>query len=535
MPPTTCPAADLLVRRLAQSGVRDVFGYPGGQLTPVYDAIHRLGGVCHYLTRHEQAAAFMADGYARAGGRPGVCLAVCGPGVYNAATPLAAAHTDSVPVLCISGQVPRKGAGLRSGYYHENDQARAAESFTKKTFRVEDPAALVATFDEAWRTLTQGRPGPVLFDVPIDVLRAEVPDVLPSLPPPSQPAAPSSGDVESMAALIASWQRPLVLAGGGSAGASSQLLRLATLLGAPVFHTGNGKGVFPSSHPLHAGLPWVRATSDLSGMAGNFSPLFDQADGLLAVGCRFSQLTTGSWSLKVPASLAHVDVDPEEIGRHHPVSRALVCDAALGLGALCQAFEGRARRPWAEVPPRPPWRLPGMDLVRPLRRALPADGIVCADVNRLAYVLMADLPLEAPGLFLHPAGAVAMGYGLPAALGAKVAHPERKVVAVVGDGGFQMCAMELATAVQEGIGVVVLLVNDSCLTLIKNTQRLRYGERFVAVDLCNPDFGKLSEAFGVAYALAESDDALETALRKAFASEGTSVIEVRPADASRRG
>jgi acetolactate synthase-1/2/3 large subunit len=364
--------------------------------------------------------------------------------------------------------------------------------------------------------------------VPVDVLRAEVPDALADPPPQTPRPAPSSRDVESMASLIMGWQRPLILAGGGATGASSALQRLATLLGAPVFHTGNGKGAFPASHPLHAGLPWVRATSDLSGMAGNFSPLFDHADGLLAVGCRFSQLTTGSWTLKVPPSLAQIDVDPEEIGRHYPISRALVCDAALGLEALCETLEDRPRRPWAEVPPRPPWRLPGMDLVRPLRRALPADGIVCADVNRLAYVLMADLPLEAPKLFLHPAGAVAMGYGLPAALGAKVAMPDRKVVAILGDGGFSMCAMELATAAQEGIGVVVLLVNDSCLTLIKNTQQLRYGDRFVAVDLANPDFGKLAEAFGVAYARADGDDALEAELRKAFASGRTSVIEVRP-------
>ena len=172
--PVRCPAADLLVRRLVELGVRELFGYPGGQLTPLYDALYREPRLRHYLARHEQAAAFMADGYARATGRPGVCLAVCGPGVLNAATPLATAWTDSIPVLLISGQVPRAGRGLRTGYYHENDQASACATFTKKQVRADDPARLVAAVDEAWAALTAGRPGPVLLEVPVDVLRAEV-------------------------------------------------------------------------------------------------------------------------------------------------------------------------------------------------------------------------------------------------------------------------------------------------------------------------------------------------------------------------
>src|SRR5437660_3723142 len=163
----TCPAADLLVQRMRQWGIEAVFGYPGGQLTPIYDALYRLDGIRHYLTRHEQAAAFMADGYARASGRPGVCLAVCGPGVFNAATPLAAAHTDSIPVLLISGQVPRAGRGARSGYYHENDQLDVCKPITKAQLRIDAPEGLVPGLDRAWRHLTEGRPGPVLLEVPV--------------------------------------------------------------------------------------------------------------------------------------------------------------------------------------------------------------------------------------------------------------------------------------------------------------------------------------------------------------------------------
>lgn len=533
---TTCPAADLLVRRLAQYGVREVFGYPGGQLTPIYDAFYRLGEIRHFLTRHEQAAAFMADGFARATGRPGVCLAVCGPGVYNAATPLAAAHTDSIPVLCVSGQVPRSGAGVRSGCYHENDQAAACAHFTKKTIRVEDPAQLLSSLDEAWAALTEGRPGPVLFEVPVDVLRADVPGVLPDLPEAAQ-SPPPPEDVESLVKLVSSWKRPLLLAGGGVVGSGAELplRRLAEILGAPVFHTANGKCAFPASHPLHAGLPWLSATSDLSNMAGRFSPLFEQADGLLAIGCRFSQLATGSWTLKIPPSVAQIDIDPEEIGRHYPVQRGLTCDATAGILEMVRQYPHRNGTPWAKIPPRKPWRLPGMDILAPLRRVLPPDGIIAADVTRLAYILMADFPLDHRRTFLHPAGAVAMGYGLPAALGAKAAFPRRKVVAVVGDGGFQMSAMELATAVQEKLGVVVLLINDGCLTLIKATQQARYGDRYIAVDLHNPDFEMFTRSFGISYSRAGSDSDLESALRKALASEEPAVIEVRPGDAHRAG
>jgi thiamine pyrophosphate-dependent acetolactate synthase large subunit-like protein len=534
-PQTPVPAADLLVRRLADYGVRRVFGYPGGQLTPIYDALYRQSAIRHVLARHEQAAAFMADGYARAAGKPGVCLAVCGPGVFNAATPLSAAFTDSTPVLLISGQVPTAGRGLRSGYYHENDQAAVCATLTKARGRADSVAALVPTLDRCWTALTRGRPGPVLFEVPLDVLRTETrADPWPAPPEPVPPLAPASRDVDALAKLIADWERPLVLVGGGvvSAGAESPLSQVAERLGAPVFHTAMGKCAIPSDHPLAAGMPWRRATADLTGMDAFLSPLFTEADGLLAVGCRFTQLATGSWSLRLPPSVAQIDVDADEIGRHYPVALPVVGDARLALEELLPRLPATPRPPWA--PARTtgePWRLPGLDLLGPLRRALPPDAIVSADVTRLAYLLMADFPMNRPRTFLHPAGSVAMGFGLPAALGAKAAYPDRKVVAVVGDGGFLMCGMELATAVQEQLPVVVLLVNDNSLTLIRATQERRYGGRFIGVDLRNPDFKTFAQAFGVRYARADSDDALERALREALAAEAPALVEVRPGDA----
>jgi acetolactate synthase-1/2/3 large subunit len=267
-------------------------------------------------------------------------------------------------------------------------------------------------------------------------------------------------------------------------------------------------------------------------MAPFLSPLFTEADGLLALGCRFTQLATASWALRLPPSVAQIDIDAAEIGRHYPVQLGVGADVRAALTPLLAALPPANRRPWADLARKgEPWRLPGMDLLGPLRRALPPDAVVAADVTRLAYVLMAEFPLDHPRTFLHPAGAVAMGYGIPAALGAKAACPGRKVVAVVGDGCFLMSGMELATAVQEGLPVVVVLVNDGCLTLIKSTQERRFAGRYIAVDLRNPDFGLFARAFGVPYWRAESDPDFEAALREALAADGPALIEVRPADA----
>ena len=415
---SSLPAADLLVRRLVEHGVRDVFGYPGGQLTPIYDALYRTPAIRHYLARHEQAAAFMADGYARASGRPGVCLAVCGPGVFNAATPLATAYTDSTPVLLISGQIPRAGRGLRSGYYHENEQLRVCETLTKQRVRVEEPEGILAAVDQAWLAATTGRPGPVLLEVPLDVLRAEVSATDEPVPAPSTLRLRLQ-DVEALARLLAGWKRPLLLAGGGvvAANAEALLVQLAERLGAPVFHTSNGKCAMSGDHPLTVGLPWRRATSDLSNMQEQFSPLFAEADGLLAIGCRFTQLTTGSWTLRLPASVAQIDIDAAELGRHYPVQCRVAADAAATLRELLERLPKESRQPWAAPATRgEPWRLPGVDLLAAMRRVLPRDTILSVDVTRLAYILMAEYPLTQPRTWLHPSGSVAMGFGIPAAL-----------------------------------------------------------------------------------------------------------------------
>jgi acetolactate synthase-1/2/3 large subunit len=523
--------AEWLVSGLCEHGVRHVFGYPGGQLTPLYDAIYREPRIRHVLARDEQAAGFMADGYARASGEPGVCLAVCGPGVLNAATPLATAFTDSVPVLLISGQVPKAGRGTRSGFYHENDQLEACASFTKWRACLDDIQNIRPQLDLAMAALTSCRPGPVMLEVPLDVLRAEPAQMIfPSQPTMISAPTVRRGEIESLAELIQGWRKPLILVGGGviAAGAESALIEVAMRLGAPVFHTLMGKGVIPSDHPLAAGLPWFQATSDLTDMGPFISPLFTQADGLLAVGCRFSQVSTANWKLPMPPALAHIDVDRSEIGRHYPVTLGINADAKQALGRLLEALPAKHKSTWASSPAtHPPWRLPGLDLLGPLRRALPRDAIISADITRLAYIMLAEFPVYQSRSFMHPAGFVSMGYGLPAAIGAKAAFPERAVVTIVGDGGFLMSGMELATAIQEKLPVIVVLINDNCLTLIKAIQERRYESRFLGVDLLNPDFGHFAKAFGVRYWRVDSDSMFESALRDAVNLNQTALIEVQ--------
>jgi acetolactate synthase-1/2/3 large subunit len=526
-------AADLLIHRLKDHGVRHVFGYPGGQLTPIYDALYREPEIRHVLARDEQAAGFMADGYARASGRPGVALAVCGPGVFNAATPLATALTDSVPFLLISGQIATRGLGRRTGYYHENEQLLACETLVKKGVRAERVGMLAADVDDCFLAMQEGRPGPVLLEVPLDLQRLELAEGTHfPVPAPAPKRDPTRRSVEALAELLAGWRKPLLLVGGGviSAGAETLLAELAGRLAAPVFHTFMGKCALSSEDPLKRGLPWSRATSDLTDMAQFLAPEFAEADGLLAIGCRFTQAATGSWALRPPQSLAQIDVDAAELGRHYPLTLGIHADAAETLRALLGMLPEQPRQPWAgPAPAREPWRLPGVDLLGPMRRVLPRDTIFSVDVTRLGYIMLAEFPVYQPRTFLHPAGFVAMGYGIPAALGAKAAYPERCVVAVVGDGCFLMSAMELATSVQEKLPVIVVLVNDRSLTLIKAIQQRRFANRFLGVDLVNPDFGTLARAFGVRSWQVESDAAFETALREALESRGTALIEVRPA------
>jgi acetolactate synthase-1/2/3 large subunit len=262
-------------------------------------------------------------------------------------------------------------------------------------------------------------------------------------------------------------------------------------------------------------------------MESFFSPVLAQSDGMLAVGCRFTQATTGNWTWKPPDSLLHIDIDQAELGRHYSPALGICADARSALEVLLEHLPAEPRVPWATQPATvQEWGFPGLDLVGVMRRLLPRDAIVAADITRLAYQMLARFPVFAPRTFIHPAGFVSMGYALPAALGAKAAFPDRVIAAVVGDGGFLMSGMELASAVQERLPVVVVLVNDNCLSLIKSSQDRHYGGRHIGVDLQNPDFCAFAASFGVKATRVKNDAQFAGALEEAIDLKEPALIEV---------
>ena len=528
--------AELLVKCLAANGVDTVFGMPGGQSAPVYGALYGCSAVRHVLVRNEHAGAFMADGYARATGRPGVCLVTAGPGLTNCLTGMGTAYSDSIPMLVISGQIPRDAIGADRGYYHEMDALGVTSPLTKWNACAASADEIPELVGRAFLEMKGGRPRPVHLDFPVDVLKEETDAV------PLQAGSPAgteidSRSIEEAAALLNGAQRPLIIAGGGvvSAGAMDELRELAELLHAPVHTTPMGMGAIPDDHPLSHGTVLQRTTSDLSNMREHLSPLPALADKVLAVGCRFSQLATGNWALELPGELIQLDIDEAEFGRNYPTKAAILADAKGGLSRLTEELRKRGaetrQRAWGAIldslPVPDRWHIEGFDIAPIIRRAIERDAIIACDITRLYYMMITNFPVYEPRTFLHSSCFISMGYGFPAAIGAKVAFPERQVIAVAGDGGFMMTAQELACAVQERINVVVVLINDNCLSAIKGIQNRSYGGRHIAVDLINPDFVRFTESFGALGLRVTRVEEFEPALRQALEAGKPAVIEVQ--------
>jgi acetolactate synthase-1/2/3 large subunit len=528
--------AQLLVQCLEQHGVTTIFGMPGGQTTSIYDALHGHPTIRHILVRNEHAGAMMADGYARATGRPGVCLVTAGPGLTNCLTGLGTAYSDSIPILVLSGQVPRKAIGVWPGYYHEMDNLGVTSPLTKWNASAACADEIPELVQRAFGEMCSGRPRPVHLDLPIDML-VEKTEARPLAPIKAGTSTVDQQSVQQAANELASAKRPLIIAGGGvvTADASRELLAVAETLGAPVLTTPMGKGCVPDDHPLAAGMLFHRITSDLTNMKGNLSPLPDQADAVLAVGCRFSQVATGNWALELPRNLVQIDIDAREIGRHYPAKVGIQADAKAALAGMMEVlgkttsqFDSSSWRhgnTQLATPSR--WHIEGLDIVPILRRALNRDAIFACDVTRLYYMMLANLPAYEPRTFLHSSGFIALGYGLPAALGAQAAFPDRQVVAIAGDGGFLMTAQELACAVQHKLNVITVLVNDNCLSAMKGIQNRSYAGRHIAVDLVNPDFVRFAESFGALGLRVDSVDRFEVALRESLNAKCPAVIEIQ--------
>tara|TARA_Y100000758_G_scaffold239157_1_gene175242 strand:+ start:66 stop:1763 length:1698 start_codon:yes stop_codon:yes gene_type:complete len=526
--------SEIVCESLLREGVDVVFGYPGGAILPFYDALWAYPQLRHILVRHEQAAAHAADGYSRVTGKVGVCVATSGPGATNLVTGIMGAKADSVPMVAITGQVARSSLGSEA--FQECDICSIAASTTKKTYMVMSAADLADTVREAFYIAQQGRPGPVLIDIPRDVqlelAEAEFPEVTaPETPEVSEEAMER---LKEAARLINEAERPLIISGHGvmTSGATKELLSLAERSGIPVITTLLGLGSFPGGHPLSMGMLGMHGMywSNLS---------VDQADLIVGVGMRFDDRVTGKVDTFAPhARIIHMDIDATQIGRNVPVEVPVVGDAKALLHQLA---------PMVTNTPRPEW----MQFIENLKQNHPSLSIPSSDVLQAQQVLSAldivfqedpettvvtgvgqhqmwaaqFLSFNHENTFISSGGLGAMGFEIPAALGAQVGKPTAPVWSVAGDGGFQMTNQELMTLAEEKLPVKIALINNGYLGMVRQWQEMYFENHLKAVPIRGPDFVMLAESYGVsAVRVTEQEDVLP-ALRQAQAHDGPFLIE----------
>ncbi len=522
--------AKATIATLLAHHVDTIFGIPGVHTLPLYDAMREEAGLRHILARHEQGAGFMADGYARVSGQVGVVTTITGPGVTNVATPVANAYSDSVPLLVISSSLPRSSMGRPGGKLHEvKDQLGVMEALAGWTRSVEFVEEIPSALYDAFRVLRSGRPRAAYLQIPLDLLALEAEVEIPS-PAAVVQAAPSEQDIAATVRLLKESRRPLIVAGAGvtAAGANAQLTRLAERLQAPVLLGNKSHDVLPSDHPLALTLRGSTMPTDLRSLLG-------ESDAVLVVGSKLGGVRTGNGRLPLPAALAQIDIDAAEIGRNYPVAVRVVADARLALDALLEALPGGERPSRAEevAVVREALRKrirqvfgESVVMLDAVREGLPRDGVIVSDMTMLGYASAEYVPVYEPRSFVHPAELCSIGCGLPMAIGAKAAAPERPVVVLCGDGGFLLNVGELATAVQEKLDLVVVVFNDATYTAVKNDQYLHYGRRYIATDLLAPDYVALARAFGAEGVDVDSAEGLRDAIGAAIGRAGTTLIEV---------
>ena len=519
-----------LVRSIHREGVRVVFGLPGVQLYHALDAFHDEPDIPFITTRHEQATAYMADGYARAGGTVGTAMVVPGPGLQNASAAIGTAYAASSPVLVISGQINRDNIGRDVGILHEvNDQLDIVRPITKWRARVLRAKDVPGAVHEAFYQLRTGRPRPVEIEIPPEAL-AEEADVELLEPSSPSPAQGNARTIEEAAGLLLAAQRPIVWAGGGvhSSGAWQELLEVAEHLQAPVITTAEGKGAISDRHPLSLGVTRGRSNEQVQDALRGY---FSTCDVTLAVGTRFA-------TAEAPRDqqVVQVDIDEEELGRNHAKTLGILGDAKPVLRQLVEALR-------QEGPPRASGDDTFEDIrsarfdpngeaeplgsfVRAIRGSLPDDGILVPDMTQVAYYSRAFYPVYSGRTYLTSSYYGNLGFAYPTALGAKVAQPGKPVVAVCGDGGFLFNSQEMATAVQHGIGVVAVVFNDSAFGNVLRDQQTMFNGRVVGSELRNPDFLKLAEAYGIDGVRAEGPDELKAELARAISKDEPALIEV---------
>lgn len=527
---TRSTGARIIAQSLLRHGVTTVAGIPGGANLPLFDAIAETP-VRIVLARHEQGAGFIAQGLARVTGRPQVCLATSGPGVMNLLTAIADAKADSVPLVCVTGQVPRGLLGTDA--FQEVDVYGLTIPIAKHNVLVRRAADLPRVMAEAFAVAASGRPGPVVVDVPRDVQTEEVAmGDWPTAAGPAEPGLPGPADLAFAAALLARCERPLLYCGGGAARAGQAVAELAEALDAPVVTTLMGLGLLPPGHPRLAGMIGMHGAP-----AANH--LLARCDMLVAVGARFDDRATGDAKRFCPgASVVHIDIDPAEHHKNRQAHVALPGDAGRVLAALSPLVPARPRPGWAAIRERlareHPFALPGLDdagspygMLAAVAGMLGPDALVTTDVGQNQMRAAQAWPCHRPGRFLTSGGLGTMGFGLPAAIGAALAEPGRPVACVTGDGGLLMNVQELATLAELGLPVKILLMDNGVLGLVRQQQALFVGGRYTASTFAaRPDFVALAASFGIAALDLEPCRDVRSALAAALAAPGPALVRL---------
>lgn len=538
--------AEILLDALIHEGVDTIFGYPGGAVLHIYDELWRVRDrITHYLVRHEQGAVHMAEGYARSSGQVGVVLVTSGPGATNAVTGIANAYMDSTPIVVITGQVPTKLIGTDA--FQEVDTVGITRPCVKHNYLVREVQDLAAVVHEAFHLARSGRPGPVVVDIPKDVSAARTSYTRLehiSFPFREQTDVLDRATLRKAATAILNSQRPVLYVGGGiiSSSAAEALREFADLLQLPVTPTLMGLGGFPSASPLCLNMLGMHGT-----YAANMAVA--ESDLLIAVGVRFDDRVTGKIASFAPhASIIHIDIDPASIGKNVPPTMSLTADARAALVALREDIESREgaevaesierRKAWWEQIRQwqlaQPLRFAGSGdqikpqmVIRELHRLTKSEAIITTDVGQHQMWVAQFYPFIRPRQWITSGGLGAMGFGLPAAIGAQLAFRDQLVVAVVGDGGFQMTNQELATAVQYNLPIKVLVMNNGYLGMVRQWQEMFYNRTYSEVDISvAPDFVKLAEAYGARGFRASRPDELPQVLEEALSCKEVAVIDV---------
>jgi acetolactate synthase-1/2/3 large subunit len=535
----TMTGAKALMVAMEKEGVKEVFGLPGGANLPMYDEFARCN-IRHILVRHEQSAAHMADGFGRVSRKPGVCFATSGPGATNILTGIATAQADSSPMVAVTGQVPVAMIGKDA--FQESDIIGMANPVVKYAFQPRSPDEIPGIVRKGFYIAETGRPGPVLLDIPKDVQQKEANMIFPDefkIRGYHPWADPDIIHIERAIEMLLSAERPIILAGGGTiiSSAFAELQSVSELLMIPVVTTFKGKGAFPENHPLSLGPIGMHGHAEANKM-------MTEADCVLAIGTRFSDRSVGTFeAFEKRLKIIHMDVDPAEIGKNQTTSVAVVGDVRASLRIMVKMLMQKAIRRneentwikhvketkeyWKENLKLHPGEMGAAKILRKLREVLPHESLITTEVGQHQMWASLFYDVIQPGTFFSSTGLGTMGWGFPAAIGAKVARPNVPVVDIAGDGSFSMTENSLATAVLEDIPVIVFLLNNFTLGMVAQWQRTFYNRRMIGVDQGKcPDYVKLAESYGAQGIRAQSMDELDKAIKTALKSDVATVIDI---------